>query len=390
MKKITLLIFLILFSFSYAQEVLNEDFNASLALPIDWTNNDINASTNIWTFETGGETPSTAFGTPNTILYDNAGFTGNYAVFDSDTYGGGPENAALESIPFDCTGLTNVVLTFNHFYLTGYGGEAYVEVYDGSTWIEVAAYTEAIIGDNPGYVFGGVTINVSTQLANVSNAQVRFRWTGDYAWFWTIDNVIVQQPTVSAPNPVTTPTPTDTAIDVYVDPTDNNMDLAPDNAIAIAWTNALTGDAPTEYDIYLGDSPGTLNLLGTTANMAVSFINMDYSTLYYWQIVAKNISGEAVNSATWSFTTQADPTLSVEDESISLFSVNPNPVKDVLNISTSLNIDSINVYNQLGQRVLHTDNLIDNTLDVSSLNNGVYILRISAEGKKKSLKIIKE
>ena len=79
-------------------------------------------------------------------------------------------------------------------------------------------------------------------------------------------------------------------------------------------------------------------------------------------------------------------------ESLNLFSVYPNPIKDNVKINTSLTIDSVEIHNQLGQRVMDIkgNTLIDNTIDVSSLNTGVYFLSISAEGKSQSIKIIKE
>lgn len=191
MKKITLLFLLISVNFAFSQ-VLTEDFEAGLSVPTGWTNSDIAGGGDIWTFQTGGEVPYLA--TPNTTFYTDGEFTGNYAFFDSDDYGNNatPENAALVSPTFNCSSLTSVLLTFNHLFVSGYGGEAYVEVFNGLQWIEVASYSELNVAADT-YVAGLVELDVSTELAGVSNAQLRFRWVGDYSWGWAVDNIIVEE-----------------------------------------------------------------------------------------------------------------------------------------------------------------------------------------------------
>ena len=189
MRKTTLFIFLLLSLNSFSQTFLSEDFGSTgpLTIPTGWTNNDIQMGGDIWTIDNTGE--AVGFVAPNTLYYTDGGMSDNYALFDSDGYGNNSilENAALESPVFNCSSATNVVLSYNHFFTTGYAGAAFVEVFDGTTWQQVASYgaiTE----------FGLVTIDVSTELAGVSNAQVRFRWTGDYSWGWAVDNVLVEVP----------------------------------------------------------------------------------------------------------------------------------------------------------------------------------------------------
>ncbi|MEO6348199.1 MAG: hypothetical protein ABIO60_09860, partial [Aquaticitalea sp.] len=158
MKKITSLLLLLCVSLSFGQVVLDENFEAGLTLPTGWTNNEITATGNIWTFETGGNAPY--FGAGNTAFYTLGGFDGNYAVLDSDFYGGGPEETALESPVFDCSAFTTVKVTYDHFFVGGYGGAAYVEVYDGTAWVEVASYTSANVADDTGE-YGHVILDVS-------------------------------------------------------------------------------------------------------------------------------------------------------------------------------------------------------------------------------------
>jgi len=139
MKKITLLFCLLISSLSFSQ-IIDEDFEGGLSLPTGWTMNDIAGGGEIWTFVTGGE--AVGYSPPNTFYYDFGLLAGNYALFDSDGYGGSiAENAALESPAFDASGASNVILEFNHFFTSGFGGEGYVEVFDGTSWVQVAFYT---------------------------------------------------------------------------------------------------------------------------------------------------------------------------------------------------------------------------------------------------------
>ena len=72
------------------------------------------------------------------------------------------------------------------------------------------------------------------------------------------------------------------------------------------------------------------------------------------------------------------------DKTVSLY---PNPATNTINVSSSLEIISMTVIDQLGKVVL--TNTASSSLDVSSLQNGVYFIRIETEagpGMKKFVK----
>ena len=105
----------------------------------------------------------------------------------------------------------------------------------------------------------------------------------------------------------------------------------------------------------------------------------------YWIFLSIDIT-----CPVWSFTTGSS--LSVEDDLFSALVVGPNPVKDILNINSPVAIDDIKVFNQLGQNVLDVNGSIitNNQVDLSPLNSGIYIVKITSKEKSKTIKVIKE
>lgn len=81
-------------------------------------------------------------------------------------------------------------------------------------------------------------------------------------------------------------------------------------------------------------------------------------------------------------------TLSTGNIQVSSVAIAPNPVKNVLNI-LGQKIETAEIYNLTGQK-LKTIKIVDNKADVSFLTKGIYILQVTADGQKQSLKMIKE
>lgn len=87
---------------------------------------------------------------------------------------------------------------------------------------------------------------------------------------------------------------------------------------------------------------------------------------------------------------QADNQLSNTDFSSSNFSISPNPAKDFLNV-TMLNdtvMESYEIYNVVGQKVISA-NAEQQSIDVSELANGVYIIKLKSNNGSQNIKFIK-
>lgn len=84
-------------------------------------------------------------------------------------------------------------------------------------------------------------------------------------------------------------------------------------------------------------------------------------------------------------------TLSVDDHAISDFKYYPNPMTDSLYITADENIDSVSVYNILGQQVLSNEYFNNGKVDASTLSTGTYIFRVTFDnGHIENFKVVKK
>ncbi len=101
--------------------------------------------------------------------------------------------------------------------------------------------------------------------------------------------------TIVAPGCVSTTYPADNAVDVPV------------GNITFTWDAPATGDPVDSYDLFAGDSPTTLALIGTYTENAADLVLNNYGAVVYWQLVPSNAGGENTGCPVFSFTTQNSP-----------------------------------------------------------------------------------
>lgn len=90
---------------------------------------------------------------------------------------------------------------------------------------------------------------------------------------------------------------------------------------------------------------------------------------------------------TYSYVTTS--VLGVKQNAIAGLSIYPNPVVNgILYIDTNANADKkVVIYNVLGKQVLSTTTS-ENSINVGSLNNGIYIVKVTEEGKTATRKLV--
>lgn len=168
--------------------VLDQNFATATGStpPTGWINNGIaGAVVEVWRFDNPGNRAAT-------------GFTAPFAIFDSDSYGnnGSAENVALETPVFDASAGGVYTLSFKHYFNDGSGGGYNVEVFNGASWVSVQSGTAEV-----GSLTAPVTESINITAASGANAaaKVRFRWTGNWSWYWIVDDVKITSSTTELP-----------------------------------------------------------------------------------------------------------------------------------------------------------------------------------------------
>jgi hypothetical protein len=68
----------------------------------------------------------------------------------------------------------------------------------------------------------------------------------------------------------------------------------------------------------------------------------------------------------------------------------PNPVSNNLNIECEERIDNLELYDALGRMLIREENVLGNaSIDVSNLDNGIYILKIRTAKGSGEYKVVK-
>lgn len=117
---------------------------------------------------------------------------------------------------------------------------------------------------------------------------------------------------------------------------------------------------------------------------------------YIGQVIPSGAANRVVLVAEFNGTAQvvsrnlADVTLSRNSNEIKGLKVYPNPAKNTLYVtSDSFEAKEVQLYDVLGKSVLNTKT-VNNTVNISSLSKGVYVVKITEEGKTATRKIVVE
>lgn len=90
-----------------------------------------------------------------------------------------------------------------------------------------------------------------------------------------------------------------------------------------------------------------------------------------------------------SFSSNNCSVLNISEVQVDNISIFPNPAKNQIQLS---NIDAVSVgiriFNVLGKQVFHQSKITKNTIDVSSFNKGIYLVKINVDGKTKTQKLV--
>ncbi|QTY27994.1 fibronectin type III domain-containing protein [Flavobacterium sp. CS20] len=118
---------------------------------------------------------------------------------------------------------------------------------------------------------------------------------------------------------------------------------------------------------------------------AVDLTGLTPSDTYYIQV-------DQWGTATpGTFGIEVNETLSTETFDSQNFSFYPNPTQNTLNFQTTRQVESVVVYNMLGQQVMtETPNTVSPSLNVEALQAGTYIMNVTIDGSSENFRFIKK
>ena len=81
--------------------------------------------------------------------------------------------------------------------------------------------------------------------------------------------------------------------------------------------------------------------------------------------------------------------MSVDEFEAEPIALHPNPASDFISVESNLTIDSYEVYDILGKKVI-SSKLVNNTIDIQALKSGMYILNfiLTTENQQANYKAI--
>jgi hypothetical protein len=214
--------------------------------------------------------------------------------------------------------------------------------------------------------------------------------------------------------------------------TAGNVEFSFPTGSATAGTFIYVATEAPNFNVFFGISPthtsGSMGINGDDAielyengqiidvygDVDNDFSNEAYDYLDGWAYRKPNTGpeGTTFNSANWIYSgvgglgggtnnatattpfpigTYANTSLSVNRNSIEGFAIYPNPVSEgILNISSaSSSTKNLTIFNLLGKKVLSSSfSGIKKDIDVSSINAGMYILKVTEEGKTATKKLV--
>ncbi len=217
---------------------------------------------------------------------------------------------ALGELRSQTTGTTpNQVFTvqwkdFRYYNVTSEGFNFQIKLYETSNKVELVygAFTKNTTSRSPQVGIKGATN------ADYSN-RTGSNWAASTAGGSNAATMTLSTTALPASGQTYTWTPPSGPPACAVSPSPANAATGVSISTTLAWS-AGSGTTPTSHDVYFGTAASPPFVANVTAS-PYSPGTLAYSTTYYWQIVPKNASGPATGCPVWSFTTMADPTVTV-------------------------------------------------------------------------------
>lgn len=236
----------------------------------------------------------------------------------------------------------------------------------------------SVTATNNTYTISGLTSTSSLFLQNAGSSQLR------------ITSVSVTYNAAVVANPVLAVTPTSLTGLNYV----QNEGPSQSQSFSVSGTDLNGSDvvitAPTNFEVSSDNTTFATTATLTAFNGTATNVYARLATGLAVNTYSGNVTiagGGATTEGSVAVSGEVSTPLSTEKNNIEGLKVYPNPASDVVNISSSLTgIKEVSIFNMLGKKVLETST--NETINISNLTSGVYIMNISQDGKTASKKLV--
>lgn len=171
------------------------------------------------------------------------------------------------------------------------------------------------------------------------------------------------------------------------------------NIVEVQGATTSTLSTVTQAEYFWDNDPGVglgTPILASDGNFNSAFeqlsrtgIALPSLGLHVFNIRVKDNTGQW--GPTFRNVISVQTTLGTEDMELKSVALYPNPVKDVLNLSSDTAITSVVIYNLLGQQMRALAlNTTEGAIDMSGLTAGTYIVKVNSDAKSKTIKVIKQ
>lgn len=144
-----------------------------------------------------------------------------------------------------------------------------------------------------------------------------------------------------------------------------------------------------------GNDPFCPDGSGNTKKIRFSLVKLSNFTMGGDPIVvtlkASDLSTNPIYEETITMTFNQPAVLSTDNLNNFNFICGPNPASDVINVSAAKSIETVEIVNFSGQKVLQQKlNATNGAVDIANVAPGIYLMTVTINGSKETYKIIKE
>lgn len=169
---------------------VNEDFSTAFGStpPGGWSTSFVPGQAN------PAELDGWVFNNPGAHAFP-APFAEPFAIVDSDAAGFGTSQDALMDTPrFDASTSPAVFLRLDQTHRAAGGSTVEIQVFDGTGFNTVLSSNTSSPNAATTMDSEPLSIDITSAAGGSADAFVRFRYTGSFGWWWTVDNVVILEP----------------------------------------------------------------------------------------------------------------------------------------------------------------------------------------------------